>query len=214
MMGSTTKEWGELPYHGLMFYQTSTQESRQTESINNSVRKGDTSIMHVGNTILADVAEAGIDENWCLLDNQLTCNAFINGKHLSNIRDTPDGQYLRVHCNVGLTHTNNIGDLPGYSDPVWYNPKGISNILSLGLVRKNRPVTYNSQDGNEFVIHIPQRPTFNMGKAGLFYYDMRHLQKKTDEHILVNDSHSPIPQVQDKKERYTARNIKRADCAR
>ena len=43
---------------------------------------------------------------------------------------------------------------------------------------------------------------------------MRHLLKNKDAHILVNDSHSPIPQVQDKKERYTARDIKRADCAR
>ena len=43
---------------------------------------------------------------------------------------------------------------------------------------------------------------------------MRHLIKNKDAHIMVNDSHSPIPHVQDKKERYTARNIKRADCAR
>ena len=72
MMGCPTKERGELPYPGLVFCQTSTQESRQTKSINNSVRKGDASIMHVGNTILAAVAEAGIEENWCLLDNQST----------------------------------------------------------------------------------------------------------------------------------------------
>ena len=65
-----------------MLCQTSTQEARQTEYINNSVRKGDASIMYVGDTILAAAAEAGIDENWCLLDNQSTCNAFINGKYL------------------------------------------------------------------------------------------------------------------------------------
>ena len=97
---------------------------------------------------------------------------------------------------------------------MWYNPKGISNILSLGLVHENHPVTYNSRDGNEFVIHIPQRPTLNMTKAGLFYRDMRHLLKNKDAHILVNDPHSPIPQVQDKKERYTARDLKRDDFAR
>ena len=90
--------------------------------------------MHVGNTILDAASEAGIDGNWCLLDNQLTCNAFINGKYLSNIRDAPDGQYLRVYCNAGVTHTNKIGDLLEYSDLVWYNPKVIANILYLGLV--------------------------------------------------------------------------------
>ena len=53
-----------------------------------------------------------------------------------------------------------------------------------------------------------------MTKSSLFYHDVRHLKKNKDAHILVNDSHSPIPQVQDKKERNTARDIKRADRAR
>ena len=91
MMGSPTDEWGELPSPGLILVQTSTKEARKNHSINNSVIKGDASIMHVGDTILAAAAEARIDENWCLLDNQLTRNAFINGKYLSNIRDAPDG---------------------------------------------------------------------------------------------------------------------------
>ena len=91
IMGSSTEEWGELPSPGLVFCQTSTQEVRQNEPINNSVRKDDSSIMHVDDTILAAAVEAGIDENWCLLDNQLTCNAFINKKYLSSIRYYPDG---------------------------------------------------------------------------------------------------------------------------
>ena len=124
--------------------------------------------MHVGSTILSDAAEAGINENWYLLDNQLTCSSFINVEELSNIRDAPYGKYLHVHFNARVTHTNKIGDLPGYSGPAWYNPKGIANILSLGLVQKNYPVTYNSQDGNKFVIHSPQRPTFKITKDGKF----------------------------------------------
>ena len=43
---------------------------------------------------------------------------------------------------------------------------------------------------------------------------MRNLIKNKDAHILVNDSHYPITQVQDKKERYTDHDIKRADRAR
>ena len=68
---------------------------------------------------------------------------------------------MHDHCNAGVTHTKTNGDLTVYSNHVWYNPKGIANILSLGMVQKNQPVTYNSQDGNEFAIHIPQQPTFN-----------------------------------------------------
>ena len=104
--------------------------------------------MHVRDTILAAAAEAVTDENWFLLKNQSTFNVFINGKYLSNIRDAPDGKYLLVHCKAGVTHTKKIGDLPEYSEYIWYNRKVITNILSLGLAQKNHPVTYNSQDVN------------------------------------------------------------------
>ena len=91
------------------------------------------------------------------------------------------------HCNVGVTYTRNIGDLPGYSNPVWYNPKEISNIPSLGLVQKHYLVTFSSQDGNSFFNHSPQRPAFKMTKAGIFYHDMRHILKnKKNAHIMVN----------------------------
>ena len=106
------------------------------------MRKVDASRMHVVDTILDSAAEAGIDENWCFIGNHSTCNAFINVKYLSNIKNAPDGQYLRVHFNAGVTPINKIGDLPRYSDPVWYNSKGIAKILSLGLVQKNHHVTY------------------------------------------------------------------------
>ena len=87
--------------------------------------------MYVVDTILDAATESGIDENWCLLDNQSTCNAFINGKYLSNTRNAPDRKHLHVHYNTGVTYTNTIGDITGYSNPVCYNPKGTVNILSL-----------------------------------------------------------------------------------
>ena len=163
--------------------------------------------MRVGDFILVAAAEAGIDESiW---------NAFINGNYLSNIRDDPDGQCLRVHFNAGLTYINNIGEIPGYSNHVWYDPKGIANILSLGLVKKHYLVTYNSQYGNEFFIHITQLATFKMTKAGLFYHDMRHLiNKKMNLHIMVNDLRFLNPQVEEKKKQYTACDVNRAYFAR
>ena len=69
--------------------------------------------MCVGDNILADASEAGIYENCCLLENHSTFNAFIYRKYMSNIRDYPGGKYISVHCNTGVTYTNNSGELPG-----------------------------------------------------------------------------------------------------
>ena len=104
-MGPPTEKWGEPPSTGIMLCQNSTQEVLQTEPINNNMEKGNFNIMHVEDTILAIAADSGINKNWCLLDNQLTCNSFINGKYLSNIRDSTNGKYPCVHCNKGVTHT-------------------------------------------------------------------------------------------------------------
>ena len=85
--------------------------------------------MRVGDNILSESAQSVIDDNWCFINNQLTCNAFINGNYMSNTRYAPYGKYIYVNCNIGVTYTKNIGDFPGYPNPVWYNPKGIANIL-------------------------------------------------------------------------------------
>ena len=60
---------------------------------------------------------------------------------MSNIIKSTSEKYLCVCCNVGVTYTNKIGDLPVYSNTIWYNPKMIANILSLGLEHKHHLVT-------------------------------------------------------------------------
>ena len=42
-------------------------------------KKLNAEVMHVVDTILAVAAESGIDENWCLFNNQSTCHAFMVG---------------------------------------------------------------------------------------------------------------------------------------
>ena len=40
---------------------------------------------------------------------------------------------MTIHCNSGIATTNKIGRLNGLGW-VWYNPKGIVNIISLSEV--------------------------------------------------------------------------------
>ena len=76
VMGIPAKEWYYLPSPGIVFYKTSSQAVLKME-FNAEVSQEAIShydykynIMCVGDTILAGAAEAVIDENWFLLDNQ------------------------------------------------------------------------------------------------------------------------------------------------
>jgi Reverse transcriptase (RNA-dependent DNA polymerase)/Zinc knuckle len=150
-------------------------------------------VLHEGNPM---------PNTWVLLDNQSTLDVFSNPDLLENIREGLGS--MIIHCNAGSTKTTLIGDLPGYGT-VWYNPEGIANILSVArVVDRGYKVTYNSQDGNEFLLKGPDgsEVEFKQSEQGLFYIDMA-----TKGSIFVNT-------VADNKSRYTRREIARADLAR
>ena len=42
-----------------------------------------------------------------------------------------------IRCNNGGVQTTNyIGDSPGFPEPVWYDPGGVVNIISLKRAKK------------------------------------------------------------------------------
>jgi hypothetical protein len=111
-----------------------------------------------------------IPDSWILLDSQSTIDLFCNKRLLQNVRATE--KTVRIHCNAGITTTNQQGELPGYG-VVWYHPKGIANILSLARVKDRYPVTFNSRKGNEFIVHKTNGTTrhFKQSPTGLYYHD-------------------------------------------
>ena len=60
--------------------------------------------------------------------------------------------HMRVRCNAGVRTTNQQGRLGNFPEPVWYNPKGVANILSLNSVKKHDRVTYDSAGSDTFVV--------------------------------------------------------------
>jgi hypothetical protein len=74
-----------------------------------------------------------IPPTWLLLDNQSTVDVFANGDMLEDIHQVDD--QMVIASNGGSNMTSEMGVLPGYG-PVWYDPNGIANIVSLSRVRE------------------------------------------------------------------------------
>lgn len=86
-----------------------------------------------------------------LLDNQSTCNVFVNAQFLQSIRPAPNNTEMHIHCDAGTIICQTVGDLSGFGT-VWYHSKGIANVLSLGKVKDIYRVTYNSKHENTFEV--------------------------------------------------------------
>ena len=146
-----------------------------------------------------------LPQDWVLLDNQSTVDVFSNPRLLKNIRKTT--RTMTIKCNAGITETNMIGEMPGYPGEVWYNPKGMANILSVANVKKHYRITYDSLNQNGFIVHKTdgKQRHFKESAKGLFYLDTSI--KPTDEAVLVTT-------VEQNKSSYNVRDYHQAQLAR
>ena len=59
---------------------------------------------------------------------------------------------MTVQCNAGIRRTNQMGWIGSFPEPVWYDPGGAANIMSLQVVTKHYDVFYDSTNGNKFTV--------------------------------------------------------------
>jgi Reverse transcriptase (RNA-dependent DNA polymerase) len=145
-----------------------------------------------------------IPNTWILLDNGSTIDVFVNPKLLTNIRDSD--RTMSIRCNAGVSVASQLGDLDGYGT-VWYNPNGIANILSLARVQEKYRVTYDSEQGGEFIVQKQDGSmrNFKRSTGGLFFLDTK--RKDNGSTLLMNT-------VEGNKSQFTNREIQSATLAR
>ena len=79
---------------------------------------------------------------WLLLDSCSTADIFANADLLTDIHDVPNPIWVR--CNAGRIQLTQQGYFGNYPYPVWYNPKGVANILSLNNVAQHYRITMDT----------------------------------------------------------------------
>lgn len=140
-------------------------------------------------------------KNVLLLDNQSTTDLFCNRKILRNIREVAGK--CTVVTNGGKLVTNLKGTLKGYGD-VWYHPKAITNILSLSNVKRKYKITFDSEDGDCFYVHKPEKVIrFKCTSSGLYIHNI----KDKNDIVMVNT-------VEENEAGFTARQIEQAKRAK
>ena len=153
----------------------------------------------------------GLPLLWLLLDSCSTADIFANANLLSDIHHAPNPIWVR--CNAGRIQLTQQGYFGNYPYPVWYNPKGVANILSLYNVTKHYRVTMDSSKDHTITIHKNNGDhiRFTPSTHGLFKYELQ------GDHSSINQMWSMatgIPTVADNAMKYTKRAYKRAVAAR
>jgi hypothetical protein len=147
-----------------------------------------------------------IDSDLLLLDSQSTVHLFSCPEHVHNIR--PALTPICIHCNKGVLKTTSEADF-GHT-PVFFDLRGIANVLSLYRLGQKFRVTYDSVDrGGVFQVWTDMSvDEFAPTSKGLHALNLR--DNLDVAYLLVNDAanappRSSFPTVRHNYEGFTKR---------
>jgi hypothetical protein len=160
-----------------------------------------------------------LPSNWLLLDSCSSVDIVMNRELLSDIRkvNTP----IRINCNSGYVVLDQQGKLGNYTEPVWFHPCGITNLISLHHVKRHFQLTMDTAQTDAIFLHSKdgKRIPFTPSEKGIYKYILPACQNITDLWNLLSSTSKPqettlIDTVEDRSKYYTKREIQQAQLAR
>jgi len=141
--------------------------------------------------------------NCVFLDNESTVNSFCNKDLVTKI--FPMNDTLSLVTNGGVIKTHMQCEVKGLDQPTWYHPEFITNVLSLGLLKKKYRITYDSAVDSAFIVHRPGRKNmrFECTPGGLHYLE-----------VNPSEEVSLVETVQDNSCGFSSSQIKDAKVSR
>ena len=105
-----------------------------------------------------------------LINSCSTVCLICNWELLCGIHKVSKG--LSVRCNAGVRTTNLKGYLGDFPEPMWFDPGGVANVLSLHIIIKYYRVFYDSNVSDEFIVEVSSDTTlrFTPTAKGLYAY--------------------------------------------
>jgi hypothetical protein len=149
---------------------------------------------------------------WLLLDSCSTTDIFANLSLLTNVHKVTTPIWVR--CNAGRIQLTEQGYFGNYPHPVWYNPKGVANILSLANVTKYYRVTMDSSTSPSMTVHRSDNTTIQFEPSGNGLYKHELSSDTSAINTMWSLLTSGIPTVSDKATNYSKRAYQQAVAAR
>ena len=153
-------------------------------------------------------SHTSLNPYWILLDSESTDHFFANQALLTDVRNHPNHETLRMQSSGGTLDTSQqgrFGDLV-----VWYHPGALGNVLSLARLAQKCRVVMDTSNDNAFYVYLSPSHfiKFECMDSGLYVYDA----SQTDLPKLRQAFHF-LNTVVDNKALYRQRDIRKADDA-